>query len=229
MEFKNIQAIVFDAYGTLLDISSIDQLLKELFGDKANDIGSLWRKKQLEYTWLRTLMGRYVHFDTVTLDALKFACRYNGVDLNEKMAETLMQAYDELSIFEDVSPALRKLMARYRLAVLSNANQKMLENSLKHNKVHSLFEQIISVEEALHFKPKPVVYRMAEQQLDLKRFEILFISSNTWDVAGAKSFGLKVVWGNRFNGQMEELSFEPDLIVADLEELAAHLILKEND
>ncbi len=228
MSSLNIKAIVFDAYGTLLDISSVDHLLKEFFDQKSGLIARLWRQKQLEYTWLRTLMGQYRHFHQVTGDALQYALKAAEVPLQEQHFQQLMQAYDQLEVYEDVKPALEQLGGRHRLAVLSNANPTMLNAAISHNKISPLFEAIISVDETKLYKPRPEVYALAEQKLSLDRSQILFISSNTWDVAGAKSFGLQVAWGNRFNGQTEELGFQPDLVVSDLKELADYLILPEN-
>lgn len=224
MDANEIKAIVFDAYGTLLDVRTIDELLHTIFDDRAGPVARIWRQKQLEYTWLRTLMLNYTPFQTITADALRYACKVNGIELEEQNQEALLEAYDELLIFEDVAPALKRLKKQFRLAVLSNANPSMLENSIAHNKIQKRFEAIISVDETRHFKPYPAVYVLAEKKLELDRSEILFISSNTWDVAGAKSFGLKVAWVNRLAGYVEELGLEPDLVVTDLEELAEELL-----
>ncbi len=229
MPSLNIKAIVFDAYGTLLDISSIDQLLTDLFGQKSGLIARLWRQKQLEYTWLRTLMERYVNFQQITEDALIYATRVADVGLAKSEQQTLMEAYNQLEIYSEVKQALEALGAHYQLAVLSNANQAMLEKAIAHNGIHALFEAVISVEETGLYKPRPEVYALAQQKFCVERSQLLFISSNTWDVAGARSFGLKVAWANRFNNEMEELGFEPDLIVSDLKELSDYLILPEND
>jgi 2-haloacid dehalogenase len=223
MNPTSIKAIIFDAYGTLLDIRTVDELLRQLFGEKAGRIASLWRQKQLEYTWLRTLMNRYVPFKKVTQDALVYACRVAEVNLHPSQAEALMQAYDRLLVYEEVKKALHRLKADYRLAVLSNANPEMLNNALGHNQITNLLEAIISVDETKYFKPRPEVYQLAEEKLGLPRQEMLFISSNTWDVAGAKSFGLQVAWANRFDGYVEELGFEPDLVIQDLVRLCEKL------
>ncbi len=223
MPLPLVKAIVFDAYGTLLDIRTIDQLLRELFGEKAGNIAAVWRQKQLEYTWLRTLMGRYKNFEAVTRDGLVFACKVAQAELTDAHILQLMEAYDRLLVYEDVRPALDRLKNKYRLAVLSNANPRMLESALAYNEVAEKMELILSADEAKLFKPRPEVYQLAVQKLNLSPEEILFISSNTWDVAGAKSFGLKVAWANRFDGYIEELGFEPDLIIENLEALAGKL------
>lgn len=219
MSLSEIKAIVFDAYGTLLNVSSIDQLLNDFFDKKGAAIAKIWRQKQLEYTWLRTLMNRYQDFNTVTVDALSFACQQAQVTLSPEQRDALMEAYDRLSVYKDVHPALEHLSKHFRLAVLSNANPEMLEAALSYNSVPQFLEVLISVDETRHFKPYPEVYRLAEQKLAIPAEQILFISSNTWDVAGAKSFGLKVAWVNRFEGYIEELGFQPDLIITDLEGL----------
>lgn len=216
MDPTSIKAVVFDAYGTLLDIRTVDEQLRQFFGEKAGRIAPLWRQKQLEYTWLRTLMNRYAPFEKVTQDALHYACRVAGVDIREAQLQSLMQAYDRLLVYEEVKKALQRLKADYRLAVLSNANPEMLNNALSHNQITDLMEAVISVDETQQFKPRPAVYQLAEEKLGLPPQELLFISSNTWDVAGAKSFGLQVAWANRFDGYVEELGLEPDLVIQDL-------------
>lgn len=214
------KVIIFDAYGTLLDISSIDLQLEGLFGEKAPHIASTWRQKQLEYTWLRTLMGYYVPFQQVTQEALLYSCQKHRVELSDNHSKALMQAYDELKMYKDVQLALSRLKKRYKMGVLSNANSGMLNAAISHNNISHYFEHIISVDVLEKYKPAPEVYQLAERSFGVDRSSILFISSNTWDIAGAKNFGLKVGWVNRFDGHIEQLGPKPDIIFKTLEELS---------
>lgn len=213
---NNIKAIVFDAYGTLFDIATIDKRLSHHFGGLAGEIGPLWRRKQLEYSWLRSLMGRYKNFYDLTGDALQFACNQFKVSLTTPVLEDLMQHYYELKIYPEVAPALAKLQHNYQLAVLSNANPELLQKAVNYNNIESHFTSIFSVDAIQQFKPVPAVYEIPVNGLGLAKEEIVFLSSNTWDVAGAKSFGLKVVWIQRKPGTLEELNMSPDGTVDDL-------------
>ena len=211
-----IQAIVFDAYGTLFDVASIDRRLAYHFGKKAPEVAALWRRKQLEYTWLRTLMDRYRDFYHLTRDALVYTVEALGLSVDENIEADLMDHYYQLSVYEEVPDALRELGRRYRLAILSNANPEMLERGVGHNGIADLFEGIFSVDSIRKFKPDPEVYRLPAAGLGLKPEEIFFVSSNPWDVAGAKSAGLKVGWIMRKTGVLEQLEFRPDVRVMDL-------------
>lgn len=215
----NIEVIVFDAYGTLLNIASVDEQLVQLYGDKASIIAAKWRQKQLEYTWLRSLMMKYIDFKSVTEQALQYACNFAAVDLSKADFISLMKAYDHLKVYPDVHTSIPRLSKNYRLAILSNATMDMLENAATFNNIRSHFEFIFSVNHIQKYKPIPDVYAMAEEGFSVEKSKILFLSSNTWDVAGAKAYGFKVAWVNRFNGFIEELDQKPDLVLESLEEL----------
>ena len=214
-----IRAIVFDAYGTLLDVQNLDAFLARHFGAKATEINAIWRQKQLQYTWLRSLMGRYEPFSTVTADALRFACGAVGVELSEEVAAQLTHQYDRLQAFSEVPAILERLSQKIPLAVLSNANDEMLLQAVRFNGLEDSLAHVLSVNAIGKFKPMPEVYAIAENALGLDRSQIAFVSSNTWDVAGAASFGLNVIWLNRYGGQVEELGFSPNWIVSKLEEI----------
>lgn len=220
---KDIKAIVFDAYGTLFDVASIDKRLQHHFGEKAGLIAPVWRRKQLEYTWLRSLMGRHKNFYGLTEDALLYACKQFGLGMTSSVVEDLMNHYYELDTYPDVAPALTQLQKNYKLAILSNANPKLLEKAVTHNQIKDRFAAIFSVESIQQYKPKPAVYQIPVDGFRLSREEIVFLSSNTWDVAGAKSFGLKVIWVKRKSGQLEELGVLPDGMVADLGDFVRQL------
>lgn len=214
-----IKAIVFDAYGTLFNVQSIQARLVSHFGANATAIGATWRQKQLEYTWLRSLMNRYKHFDALTMDALAFACEKEGQLLSAEVKKDLMEAYKALDVFPEVPNALSILQANCKLAILSNANHSLLQAATRYNKIETYFDAIMSAEEVGQFKTMPILYDLATQKMDLSPEEIAFVSSNTWDVAGAKSFGLNVIWVRRNNTLIEKLDFPPDYQVDNLSQI----------
>lgn len=219
----SVQAIVFDAYGTLFNIASIDQRLEQHFGEKAGSIGATWRRKQLEYTWLRTLMGKYKDFFSLTKDALAYACLQQDVVLKSDVVGDLMEHYYKLNVYTEVPEALQKLGTSYKLAILSNANPELLERATTYNNIKIHLGAIFSVDPLRQFKPVSSIYQLPASHWELEKSEILFCSSNTWDVSGAKAAGLKVAWINRNNGQEEQLGYSPDIMVHDLLELASAL------
>ncbi len=212
--------IAFDAYGTLFDVASIDRRLAHHFGGQAPALATLWRQKQLEYTWLRTLMQRYNDFEHLTEDALRYACRRLGQELLPAVLADLMHHYRQLDLYPEVAAALEALRRHSALVILSNANQELLERAVEHNRIGSLFDGIFSVEPLRKFKPSPDVYRLPLEERGLAPHELLFVSANAWDVAGAASAGLPAVWVRRTNGSLEELDCRPGLEVDDLAELA---------
>ncbi len=214
-----IKAIVFDAYGTLLDVNALDHILAKNFGEKSVELSITWRKKQLEYTWLRTLMKRYCNFSQITMDALEYSCKVCHLQLREDLKNELNAEYLRLKAYPEVPKILQAISEKVRMGVLSNANHDMLQSALSRNDLGDLFEHILSAEDIRLFKPRPEIYQMAVDKFALEAHEILFVSSNTWDVSGAKSFGLTVAWLNRNNGIMEQIDFEPDFMVESMEEI----------
>jgi len=215
----NIKALVFDAYGTLLDVKSLDERLTHHFGEQASQINSIWRQKQLQYTWLRSLMDRYKPFSQITREALEFACRDTEVELTEEIMADLMDHYFVLNSFPEVPELLKKLSKSHACAILSNADMPMLQKACDHNGISQFLNAILTVDSVQINKPAPQVYQLATQHFQCEKGEIAFISSNTWDVAGAKSFGLKSIWLNRSNGTMETMGFKPDWIIGGLSDL----------
>ncbi len=191
-----IRALVFDAYGTLYDVQSVRGLATELCGDKGDFITQTWRLKQLEYTWLRGLMRAYEDFSVVTRASLEFALDSAGVTLTTALCEKLMAKYLDLDLYPEVRRALTAL-STYKLAILSNGSPNMLAALVKGSGVASLFADVISVDRAKTFKPDPRCYDLAAPALGVEKHEVLFVSSNSFDVAGAKQFGLKVAWIDR--------------------------------
>jgi 2-haloacid dehalogenase len=212
------RAFVFDAYGTLFDVHSVVlQAGNDIPGD-LHALSTLWRQKQLEYTWLRSLMERYEDFWDVTAAALHSAVTQLKIDASSAELDRLMHAYLCPSAFPDVRPALDALKGA-PLAILSNGSPKMLESAVRHNDLERYFAEIISVDRVKTYKPSPRVYTLATEILNLPASEILFSSSNSWDIVGAKAFGYNVCWCNRSQGQMEHLGFWPDATVLRLDQI----------
>jgi 2-haloacid dehalogenase len=213
------KALAFDAYGTLFDVHSVISTCNELFPDKGPALSQLWRTKQLEYTWLRSLMGHYEDFWQVTESALVFACRSLNLDCPPaKRRQKLMDAYLHLNPFPEVQQALQSL-SQYKRAILSNGSPRMLAAVVENTGLKAAFADVISVDEVKIFKPSPRVYELASRHLKVPQDAVGFISSNFWDIAGAKSFGLWTCWINRGRAPKEELGFRPDAIITSLAEL----------
>lgn len=210
------QAFVFDAYGTLLDVHSV---LQPAGAGLPPGLSILWRQKQLEYTWLRALMDRYQDFWHVTGDALRAAAAQMKMELSSTQFEALMQAYLRPAAYPDARVALESLQPAPR-AILSNGSPEMLAAAVRHNGLDAHLAEIISVDRVKTYKPSPNVYALGPELLKLRAAEILFISSNAWDVAGAKAFGYRVCWCNRAGAPMEQLGQQPDLVVSKLDEIA---------
>jgi 2-haloacid dehalogenase len=211
------RAFVFDAYGTLFDVHSVVVRAANLPGD-LQALSALWRQKQLEYTWLRSLMERYHDFWDVTEAALRAAVTQLKIQASDAELHGLMQAYLRPSAFPDVTKALDALQDT-PLAILSNGSPKMLASAVQHNGLTSYFAEIISVDRVRTYKPSPRVYALAPEVLGFPPEEILFVSSNSWDVAGAKAFGYKVCWCNRSQGHMEHLGFSADFTIIRLDQI----------
>ena len=224
MDPKNVRALAFDAYGTLFDVHSVVALGEELFPGQGNALSNTWRLKQLQYTWARTLMGRYEDFWKVTEDGLVFAAKSLKLDLDADKRNRLMESYLSLAAFPDVAQGLKELSgAGYPLAILSNGTPKMLRAAARSAGIEGNFAHIISVDEIKIYKPSPRVYELAPAKFKLPAAAIGFVSSNSWDVAGAASFGLTTFWINRGAQPIDELGFPPARTVAKLTELLPEL------
>jgi len=194
---------VFDAYGTLLDVHSAVARYQDVIGPQAERLSELWRSKQLEYTWVRTLMGAYQDFAHLTEQALDYAAaRCGGVSAQTRA--DLLNAYQTLNAYNDAAPCLRELRQRgARTGILSNGTPAMLQAAISAAGLTDLFDEVISVDELGIYKTAPVVYEQACQRFAVPAAELVFISSNRWDVAGASRFGCHSIWINR-NGQADE-------------------------
>lgn len=221
--FKDIEACVFDAYGTLLDFNSAASQAKDVLGDRAATLSALWRAKQLEYTWLRSLMGAYAPFWQVTGDALDFALATLGID-DATLRDRLMQLYRQLAAFPEVLITLRALRAEgLKTAILTNGSPEMIDAGCRHAGVADLMDMILSVDEVGVFKPHPSVYQLAVDRLGVRAERIAFVSSNGWDAAGAAHFGFRVAWCNRYGQRTEILPARPHVTIQSLAELPALL------
>lgn len=222
MALPSLKALAFDAYGTLLDVRSVAGACEEAFPGRGAALVELWRAKQLEYTWLLSLMERWEDFWQVTERALAYACKALGLPLDPEARRRLMAAYLHLSPFPEVADALEALSG-YRLVVLSNGTRAMLEEAFRHAGLRDRFADLLTVEAVRVYKPSPRVYRLAWESLGLAREEVGFVSSNPFDVMGARAAGLWTCWVNRRGAPMDELGVEPDLTVPTLDSLAGAL------
>jgi 2-haloacid dehalogenase len=186
---SRIAAFVFDAYGTLFDVYSVVTLAERLFPGRGKRVSQLWRTNQLQYSWLRSLMGRYEDFEKLTEDALVVTCDTLKLKLNQEQRAQLMGAYDRLDTFPEVKKALQELSG-LPLAILSNGSPRMLQAAVVSSGLEGFFKEIISVDEVKIYKPSPKVYQLAVDRLKVSNREIGFVSSNGWDVIGAASFEL---------------------------------------
>jgi 2-haloacid dehalogenase len=216
----SIQAIVFDAYGTLFDVYSIGTLAEKLFPGRGAALAELWRDKQIEYTRLRTMCSMYKPFWEVTQDALVFCCRKLGLSLTLDAQNALMGQYARLQPFPENLGVLQQLRTMgLKLAILSNGNQQMLDAAVEAAGMHGIFSHILSVDAVKKFKTAPETYQLAPDVFGLSAKNMLFVSSNCWDVCGASWFGYTTFWVNRTNAPLEELGVTPDATGRDMTDL----------
>lgn len=245
----SIKAVVFDAYGTLYDIQSVAAVTEETFPGYGEIITQVWRIKQLEYTWLRSLMRRYQDFSVITRDSLAYTLRCLGLEYDEDAFERIMDKYLHLDPYPDALATLAAMRGR-KLAILSNGSTAMLNALVVNSGLDRVLDATISIDSRKIFKPAPDAYSLIETTLRVPPAEVLFVSSNPWDACGAKAFGLNVAWIERvtpeamalacvksdvvppltmfkaLRTQMDELGIEPDYRIHALSELpglvAAH-------
>lgn len=220
---EGVRACVFDAYGTLFNVHSAVGRHRARLGDKAEAVSMQWRQKHLEYTWLRSLMGRYVDFWQLTADALDFALDNNSVD-DAPLREDLLNAYLALDAYAEVPNVLKRLRAAgLYCAVLSNGSPMMLDSAVNNAQLGTLLDAVLSVDVVKVFKPHPSVYAMVGEHYGVSPREVSFQSSNAWDAYAAKSYGFNVVWCNRFGQSAERMPETPDAQITTLDELPALL------
>ncbi len=191
-----IKAFVFDAYGTLYDVQSISRAINAAFPGHGEYITQVWRLKQLEYSWLRSLMGRYEDFSTVSRESLEYTLGTLGLAAEKTLVGRLIDAYNDLSPYPEATEALAALK-NYHRAILSNGSPGMLDALVRNTGLTSHLDAVISVDENKAFKPDPRAYELVTERLNVRPEEVVFVSSNGFDVAGARSFGFKVAWIER--------------------------------
>ena len=245
-----IKAVVFDAYGTLYDIQSVATVTEQAFPGYGEIITQIWRIKQLEYTWLRSLMRRYQDFSVITRDSLTYTLRVLGLKYERAAFERIMEKYLHLDLYPDAKDALAAMRDR-KLAILSNGSTAMLNALVRNSGLDRVLDATISIDSKRVFKPSPEAYSLIESVLRVPPAEVLFISSNPWDACGAKAFGLNVAWIERvtpaamalacvrsdvvapltmfkaIRTQMDELGLAPDYRIHTLSELP-HLVATQD-
>ena len=246
-----IKAVVFDAYGTLYDVQSVAEITEEAFPGYGEMITQIWRIKQLEYSWLRSLMQRYRDFSVITRESLAYTLRILGLQYDNAIFERIMEKYLHLDLYPDALAALAALKDR-KLAILSNGSPGMLNALVANSGLDRMLDATISVDAKKVFKPSPDAYRLIETTLGVKPADVLFVSSNPWDACGAKAFGLNVAWIERvtpeamaldcveselvapltmfkaIRTQMDELGVEPDHRIRALSELPKIVAIHES-
>ena len=215
---KNIKAIIFDAYGTLFDVNSAAEKCKNRIGDKWEPFANFWRTTQLEYTWLRSLMGRHKDFWQITEDSLDKSMKAFNID--SSMKNELLNLYKILSPYKEVPETLKALKEKkFKLAILSNGTPSLLDELVKSNNLDNLFDDLFSIEEVGIYKPNSKVYDIPIKKYQIKKNEIAFLSANTWDVSGGGNYGYKSIWVNRNNNIFDNLDYEPQNQIKNLSEL----------
>lgn len=223
LRLNDIRGCVFDAYGTLFDVNSAAAQAKEVLGELWQPLAERWRIKQLQYTWLRSLMGRHVDFWQLTGEALDFAMASLKLD-DPSLRERLMGLYLRLDAYPEVKDTLARLNTKgVKLAILSNGSPRMLSAAVENAHITALFDAVLSAEQVRAYKPHPAVYQLAVDRLGVKPDEICFLSANAWDAYAAKAFGFRVLWCNRFEQTPERIPETPDGIINTLSDLPAIL------
>ncbi|WP_342752434.1 haloacid dehalogenase type II [Alkalicoccus saliphilus] len=204
------KTFVFDVYGTLFDVHSIGTACETYFPGIGESISETWRQKQIQYTFLRQAMGKYVPFSDVTRDALRFAAELHGRPLTLREEDELLKAYQSLSLFPESLEVLSNLKEKgHSLIVFSNGDPVMLHPLLEQAQITGYLDHILSVDTVKQYKPTPAAYNLILDAVEVPRSEIIFLSSNGWDISGAKAFGFTTAWINRSNQPVEGLHQPP--------------------
>ena len=218
-KIEDIGACVFDAYGTLFDVNGAAAQCRDALGGKADELSALWRTRQLEYTWLRSLMQEYVEFWQVTGDGLDYALAVLGIE-DDALRQRLMDIYMRLDAYPEVKDVLTALKeGGFKTAILSNGSPKMLSSAVENAGINEVLDDTFSVDSIGIYKPHPSVYQMAVDGLGVNAERICFMSSNAWDAAAAANFGFRVVWVNRFGQPQERIPGDPEQVIQTLEAL----------
>ena len=214
---KKTKVCIFDAYGTLFDVNAACRELSIEVGENWEELATLWRLRQVEYTWLRNSMNEYIDFWKITENALEYAMEVLNID-NEKLKIELLNLYLKLEAYPEVEKILTILKERgFKTGILSNGSDAMLESAVKNAKIENLLDEIISVERCKIYKPSSKVYDLVKDTFKINNNQVAFFSSNAWDMHAAANYGFKTIWVNRFNGKLERLPGKPEAIVKNLE------------
>ena len=215
---KNIKAIIFDAYGTLFDVNSAAEKCKNKIGDKWEPFANFWRTTQLEYTWLRSLMGRHKNFWQITEDSLDKSMKV--FEIESSLKSELLNLYKVLSPFKEVQETLKILKEKnYKLAILSNGTPSLINELVKSNNLENFFDDIFSIESVEIYKPSSQVYDLPIKKYKISKNEVAFLSSNTWDVSGGGNYGYNSIWVNRNQNVFDNLDYNPKYKIKNLLEL----------
>ncbi len=216
---NKIKACIFDAYGTLFDVNAACRELSKEVGDNWEKLASLWRLRQVEYTWLRNSMDEYIDFWQITSDALDYAMETLDIENNE-LREELLNLYLKLEAYPEVNDLLKKLKQRgLKTGILSNGSMKMLNSAVDNANIREYLDEILSVEECKIYKPSSKVYDLVKIKMQISKENVLFFSSNAWDMHAASNYGFKTIWVNRFNAKLERLPGNPIDILNSLEKI----------
>lgn len=215
-----MEAIIFDAYGTLFDLDALKNDISQILGSlNADSISAVWQQKQMDYAWMSNLMGRYQDFDKLTEAALRFALLDNDIQPSEDTVRALMSAYLHVPLYPDVRPLFDRLENQIKLSILSNGTFKSLQTLTERAEILFSLDYLMSVEPIRMYKPARQPYQLALDTLKCDKSQIMFVSSNGWDVTGAKSFGFHTVWCNRKSMPFEQLGFASDETVSSLKDI----------
>ena len=218
-KIEDIGACVFDAYGTLFDVAAAAAQCRDALGDKADELSAIWRTRQLEYTWLRSLMQEYVEFWQVTGDGLDYALAALGIE-DDALRQRLMDIYMRLDAYPEVKDVLAALKGGgIKTAILSNGSPKMLSSAVENADITDLLDDVFSVDSIAIYKPHPSVYQLAVDGLGIETGKICFMSSNAWDAAAGANFGYRVVWVNRFGQPQERIPGDHEQEIKTLKDL----------
>ena len=216
---NKIEACIFDAYGTLFDVNAACRELSKEVGDNWEKLASLWRLRQVEYTWLRNSMDEYIDFWKITSDALDYAMETLGIE-NYELRKELLNLYLKLEAYPEVNDLLKKLKQRgLKTGILSNGSMKMLNSAVNNANIREYLDEILSVEECEIYKPSSKVYDLVKIKMQIDKENVLFFSSNAWDMHAASNYGFKTIWVNRFKAKLEKLPGKPIDIVNSLDKI----------
>ena len=214
-----VKVCIFDAYGTLFDVNAACRELSKEVGEQWQELATLWRLRQVEYTWLRNSMNEYINFWNITEDALEYAMETLNIK-NEELKNKLLDLYLKLEAYPEVEKVLTQLKKEgYQTGILSNGSEDMLASAVKNAKLENLLDKVLSVEKCKVYKPSSKVYDLVEKEFKINKINCAFFSSNAWDMHAAAHYGFKTIWVNRFEGNLEKLPGKPYKIVQTLEKI----------